>query len=122
MGRTKKTAKTKAPSRSSRVTRSAAAPKASASTTRTSPRGRRKVSRKSTTTLANNARPSISAEVPSPSIEPSTSSPVLTQDDIPRIVDAVLRGMPNPPAALATTTAGEEFDVATTSLEDQPPG
>ena len=46
------------------------------------------------------------------------SSPALTQDDIPRIVDAIIRGIPrNLPAAL---TDGDEFDVAMMSFEDQP--
>ena len=61
---------------------------------------------------------SVPISLNQPTVELSTSSPALTQDDIPRIVDAVMRGMPrNPPAAL---TDGDEFDVATTSFEDQP--
>ena len=115
MARTRKTRKAKAPS--SRITRTATVPKAPALDSRAPPRGRRNPARRSTPRLPNNARPSISVESPSPTVELSTSSPALTQDDIFRIVDAVIRGMPgNPPAAL---TDGDEFDMATTSFEDQ---
>ena len=116
MAQTRKTTKAKAPS--SRITRVATAPKAPASESRAPPRGRHNAARRSAPRLPNNARSSISVESPSSTVELSTSSPAFTQDDIPRIVDAILRGMP--PNPLAVLIDGDEFDVTMTSFEDQP--